>query len=492
MLSILLLYFRKEVKKDFIEKLELFRLENKSYFDVFYQDKWYQFNLKCYFDNRIFKNFKTRRSCIFGLVKIFFFAHIFLFVIDCFFILFYLIEFFINLILRFIFFLLGSFFYMLSDSLKFLAFEKRKYMDYEKLQKSINNYLWAKKLYKKKGKLYFYLSGKIDPNEKAIKSFLRKKKLDIRFNYASIFFLDLANTFNTDIKAYLSEDFFFRRKSYKRWASYLYLLIISVFYYFSRMLIYIFKRLVDKQLYSNVWEYIKVKFPGKIKKLYLFYKEKWRVALLIKINRAFQYIYRFLLWIYIKFLSKIRSFILKFLIPFGYMSNLKKVTRRQIILHAKNKHKIEKKLCQKYNLSYIKVLQGKNESYKHLVVSDYFLHRMWFSNNAYFTYLEKYILDKYTGNCNFKLTYTRIFLFNLSRYYIYLFKYVWPHVYATLSIFLKFFFKICSVILNILRFILVLFLSIVLYTVRLPFVLLPKIIPFLRIIYWIIKSRKKK
>jgi len=82
-------------------------------------------------------------------------------------------------------------------------------MDYEKLQKSINNYLWAKKLYKKKGKLYFYLSGKIDPNEKAIKSFLRKKKLDIRFNYASIFFLDLANTFNTDIKAYLSEDFFF-------------------------------------------------------------------------------------------------------------------------------------------------------------------------------------------------------------------------------------------------------------------------------------------
>src|SRR5688572_26126000 len=117
----------------------------------------------------------------------------------------YFIEFLINILFRFLFFLLGNFFFILSNLLNFLAFEKRKYIDYEKMYKKIVTYLKIKRQYRKKGKIYTYISDKIDPNEKSIKSFLRKKKIDIKLGHVSTFFLDLENTFKMDIHSYLNE-----------------------------------------------------------------------------------------------------------------------------------------------------------------------------------------------------------------------------------------------------------------------------------------------
>jgi hypothetical protein len=65
MISILILYFRKELKIDFIEKFELFKLEIKSIFKLLYTNrisKIIQFDFKFYFDYRIFSNFKNNNS----------------------------------------------------------------------------------------------------------------------------------------------------------------------------------------------------------------------------------------------------------------------------------------------------------------------------------------------------------------------------------------------------------------------------------------------
>jgi len=174
-----------------------------------------------------------------------------------------------------LFFWAGSVFYVLSTLLNFLAFEKRKYMDYEKMHKKLVTYLKIQRQYKKKGKIYTYISDKIDPNEKSIKSFLRKKKIDIKLNQASIFFFDLENTFKMDIQAYLNEQVVARRNSYKRWGYYFYLLVISFVYYMSRVFISVFKKFTDKQLYIDLYTsistYVKTAIPKQKKKIYAYY-----------------------------------------------------------------------------------------------------------------------------------------------------------------------------------------------------------------------------
>jgi len=54
------LYFKKELKKDFLAKYQLFKLEIKTYFTTLYQIKLFEFDFKTYFDKRIFNNFKTK------------------------------------------------------------------------------------------------------------------------------------------------------------------------------------------------------------------------------------------------------------------------------------------------------------------------------------------------------------------------------------------------------------------------------------------------
>jgi hypothetical protein len=111
------------------------------------------------------------------------------------------------------------------------------------------------------------LSDYIDPNEKQIKSFLRKKKLDIKTNHFSTFFLDLANTFHTDIQAYMTETIMTRRRSNKRWRSYLYLFFISTFFYSFRLFVASMKKLYQKKFYyENIFEFLKQSIPTKLKK----------------------------------------------------------------------------------------------------------------------------------------------------------------------------------------------------------------------------------
>jgi hypothetical protein len=248
-------------------RYDTFRQEVKLYFTLFYESRIKGFVFKTYFDERIFKNFKDKRSNFLGLLKILFFFHVFIFFVDIIFALFYFIEFLINIFFRYIFFSIGQFFYMISCLLKFLAYEKRKYIDYEKLEKTINIILRIKKKYKKKNKYYIMLSDYIDPNEKKIKSFLRKKKLDIKTNNFSTFFLDLANTFHTDIQAYMLETIIVRRKSNKRWRSYLYLFFISTFFYSFRLFVASMKNLYQKNFYYEaIFEFLKQSVPTKLKK----------------------------------------------------------------------------------------------------------------------------------------------------------------------------------------------------------------------------------
>jgi len=310
--------------------------------------------------------------------------------------------------------------------LNFLAFEKRKYIDYEKMYKKIVTYLKIKRQYKKKGKIYTYISDKIDPNEKSIKSFLRKKKIDIKLNNASIFFFDLENTFKMDIQSYLNEELNARRKSYKRWGYYLYLLAISFFYYMSRFIVFLFRKLANKQLYidlySSIYTYIETTIPKKKKKIYAYYYNKWHKKIYIFGNVCFQHIYRFLGVFYTKFFGKIRAFFLKFFIPFQYVRLLKRKVQKETITHAYNKHGVLKDLCIKYGLDYNKVVNDKNQTYKYFTASEYIFHRLGIRRNYYFIYLRKYLMDLYTRNPNYKPSYISVFFLNFSRYYLYIFK----------------------------------------------------------------------
>jgi len=76
------LYFKRELKKDFLTKYKLFKLEIKTYFTALYETKWYEFDIKAYFDKRVFSNFETRWSCFLGLIKILLFIHLVLMLID--------------------------------------------------------------------------------------------------------------------------------------------------------------------------------------------------------------------------------------------------------------------------------------------------------------------------------------------------------------------------------------------------------------------------
>jgi hypothetical protein len=112
MISILILYFKKELKKDFFEKFKIFRLEIKSFFKLLYTNrisKIFKFDFKSYFDYRIFSNFENENSIYFGNLKFLFFFHIFYFFIDFFMTFIYFFEFLLNIFFKFFFFLLSEF-----------------------------------------------------------------------------------------------------------------------------------------------------------------------------------------------------------------------------------------------------------------------------------------------------------------------------------------------------------------------------------------------
>ena len=382
---------------------------------------------------------------------------------------------------------------MLSSVSEFLGFEKRKYIDYEKLEKKIRKYLISKRRYKRKGKYYLRFSGYVDFNEKEIKSFLRKKKLYIKFKHVSNFFLNLANTFHLDINAYLNETFFMRRKSYRRLVSYLYLFIISTVYYSFRFIVFLFKKLSNKKLYENVWQFLKTSVPKKIKKTYHYYFELLRIKLFRIGDVIFQYIYRCILFIQIKFLFKIRAFFYKIYLSFAYMKVLKVFLKSELIKNASDSRiVVSEYLCKNYGLDYSKVLYDRNKLYKYLVVPDYYLHIMHVRRNCYFIYLKKNILENCTGNMNFKVSYLKIINLNLSRYFIYFFKNIWPHIYAISFFLIEYMFEIFSYIANCISF----FVNILIFTpiagAKTFYVYIKKIWNFFKISYWLYKTRKRK
>lgn len=279
----------------------------------------------------------------------------------------------------------------------------------------------------------------------------------------------------------------------------MYLLIISFFYYFSRFIVFLFKKLTNKQLYIDLYvsisEYIKTTVPKKTKKIYLYYSTKWKKKILKVGNIIFKYIFRFILFFYTTFLSKIRAFFWKFIIPFQYMWWLKKSIRKGVINYAYNKHKVAERLCKKYELDYKKVLDDKNELYKYLTVFDYIFHKGKIRYNHYFVYLEKHLLDLYTGNKNYKLSYIKILYLNLSRYYLYIFKNIWPHIYTTLAVLSEYLAVLFTFFFNWFLFYLICILSIPFLIIKLIKNIIFKIIKkayfFFRVIRWFIKTRKK-
>jgi hypothetical protein len=95
--------------------------------------------------------------------------------------------------------------------------------------------------------------------------------------------------------------------------------------------------------------------------------------------------------------------------------------KKQIIINSVKPKMVNKVLCEIYGLDYDKVIQDKKKVFKYLNYITYFEHKMGYSKNNYFSYLEKYYLVQYGLSHNFNMKYSKVFFFHLYRIFSFFF-----------------------------------------------------------------------